>query len=72
MLFGPKGQDLDICGQFCKKNDRFEIITFQIGYMGNFLKIRKLILFDAECLKSGIWAQNFEKKISDLKSAPLK
>ena len=61
-----------MCSNFWKTSVGFEVITFQIGYMGNFLKIRKLILFDAECLKSGIWAQNFEKKISDLKSAPLK
>ena len=72
MLFGPKGQDLDICGQFCKKNVRFEIITFKIGYMRNFVKIRKLILFGPKGLSFGIWAQNVGKQMPDLKSAPSK
>ena len=72
MLFGPKGQDLDICGQFCEKNVRFEIITFKIGYMRNFVKIRKLILSGTKCPKLGICAHNFGKQTSDLKSASLK
>ena len=73
MVFGPKGQNLDICGQFCnKKNGRFDIITFKIRYMRNFVKIRKLILSGTKYQKLGIWAHNFEKKILDLKSAPSK
>ena len=58
--------------KFLKINVRFPIITFEIGYMRNFVRIQKLILFGPKCPKLGIWAQNFGKQISDLKSAPSK
>ena len=32
--------------------------------------MRKLILFDPKCLKLDIFAQNFGKQMSDLKSSP--
>ena len=58
---------------FLETNVRFEISNFEIGYMQNFAdKIRKLILFDLKCLNFGIWAQNFQKTMSDLKSGPSK
>ena len=57
---------------FGKKNVRFEIITFENEYNGNFVKIRKLILSGTKHPKLGIWAYNFGKKMSDLKSAPSK
>ena len=53
-----------------KKNVRFEISTFEIGYKGNFFKIGKLIFFDPKCPNLGIWVQNFGKQMTDLKSAP--
>ena len=46
---------------FWKTNVRFEISTFEIGYKGNFVKIRKLILFGPKCPNVSIWAQNFGK-----------
>ena len=61
-----------LCSKFWKTSVRSEIITFQIGYMQSFLKIRKLILSGTKCPKLDIWAHNFEKQISDLKSAPSK
>ena len=57
---------------FSKTNVISEISTFEIGYMRNFTKIRKLILFDSKCPNLGIWVRNFRKTMSDLKSAPSK
>ena len=54
---------------FWKTSVRFEISTFEIGYKGNFVEIRKLILFDPKCPNLGICAQSFGKQMSDLKSA---
>ena len=59
----------DLASKLSKTNVRFEISIFEIGYMQNFAKIRKLILFDPKCLNLGIWTQNFRKPISDYKSA---
>ena len=42
--------------------------TFEIGYLRNVVKIRKLLLFDTKCPYLGIGARNFQKSISDLKS----
>ena len=47
-----------------KTNVKFEISTFEIGYMRNFVKIRKLIFFGPKCPNLGIWARNL-KKIND-------
>ena len=58
-----------LCSKFWKANVRFEIITFKIGYMQNFVKIRKLIPFGPKCSKLGIWAQNFGKQVSHLRSS---
>ena len=55
------------CQEPQKVNVRFEISTFEIGYMRNFVKIRKLIPFGPKCPKLGIYAQNFGKQMSDLK-----
>ena len=52
-----------------KVNVKFKISTFEIDYMRNLAKIKKLILFGPECPNLGIWAQNFRKPMSDLKSA---
>ena len=38
--------------------------------MRNFAKIRKFILFGTKCQNLGIWAQNFQKPMLDLKLAP--
>ena len=35
----------DLSSKFAKTNVRFESSTFEIEYMQNFVKIRKLILF---------------------------
>ena len=37
------------------------------SHMRNFVKIKKLILFDSKCSCLGIWARNFRKPMSDLK-----
>ena len=66
LIFGDLGSN------FSKNNVRFEISTFEIGYMRNFAKIRKLILFGPKCENLGIWAQNFRKIMSDLKLASSK
>ena len=55
--------------KFWKTNVIFKIIIFEIGYRRNFVKIRKLILLGPKYPKLGIWAQNFGRQISDLKSA---
>ena len=58
---------------FSKTNIRFGISTFEVAYIRNVaIKIRKLTLFDPNCPNLGIWAQNFRKIMSDLKSAPSK
>ena len=57
---------------FLKSNARFEIRTFEVGYKGNFIKIRKFIFFDPKCPNLSIWTQNVGKQMSDLKSAPSK
>ena len=57
---------------FSKTNARFEISTFKIGYMRNFIKIKKLILFGPKCPDFGTYARNIRKLLSDLKSASSK
>ena len=59
----------DLGSIFSKTIVRFEISIFEIGYRQNFVKIRKLILFDLKYPYSEIWDQNFRKPMSDLKSA---
>ena len=61
-----------LSSKFLKANVGFEISTFKIKYKQNFVKVRKLILFDPKCPYLGIWAQTFRKTMSDLKSAPSK
>ena len=58
----------DLGSQFSKTNIRFEICIFEIGFRQNFVKIRKLILFGPKYLHFGIWARNFQKPMSNLKS----
>ena len=48
--------------KFSKTNVRFEISTFEIGYMQNFVNIRKLILIDPKYPNLGIWAQSVKNK----------
>ena len=64
----PKFGDLD--STFSKTNVRFDISTFEIGYMRNFVKIRELILTKYPNLY--VWARNVQKAMPDLKSTPLK
>ena len=66
----PMFGDLD--SKFSRTNVRFGINIFEKGYMRNFAKIRKLILFGTECPNFGIWVQTFRKTMSDLKSAHSK
>ena len=66
----PKFGDLD--SKFSKKNVRFESSYFKIGCRQNFVKIKKLMHFVLNCPHLGIWAANFRKQMSHLKSAPLK
>ena len=58
--------------KFLKTNDKFEISTFEIGYMKNFVKIRTLVHFGPKCQCLEIWARNFQKQMTDSKSPPLK
>ena len=45
-------------------------MSFEVAYILDLAKIRKLILFGRKCPNLGIWAQKFQKPVSDLKSAP--
>ena len=66
ILLSPKYLHLDISAHnFGKQiNVRFEIITFEIGYLRIFFKIT-LILFGPKRPKLDICAQNFGKQMSD-------
>ena len=59
----------DSGSKYSKTNVRFEIRTFQIGYRKNFVKIKKIILFDPNSLNFEMWTQNFRKPVSDLKAS---
>ena len=55
-------------------NVRFENSTSEIGYRQNFVKIRKLKLFDAKCLYLEIWRfglKHFKNTMSHLKISTL-
>ena len=65
----PKFVDLGL--KVLKTNVWFEISSFETRYRQNFAKIKKLIPFGSKCLNLGVWDQNFQKRMSDLKSAPL-
>ena len=52
----PKFEHLG--SKFSKTNVRLEISIFEIEYIQNFVKIRKLILLGAKYQKLGIWAQH--------------
>ena len=54
--FGPLGS------KFPKTNDKFESSIFRIGYMRNFMKSRKLILFGPKRPNLGIWARNLKNE----------
>ena len=54
----PKLGHLD--SNFSKVNDKFEISTFKIGYMRNFVNIRKLKLAGPKCPAWSICAQNLK------------
>ena len=41
---------------------KFEISAFEIGYRQNFVKIKKLILFDKKCSYPGICSKNFQNQ----------
>ena len=47
-----------------------KIWGFETRYMQNFVKIKKLVLFGPKSLNLDVWAQNFSKQMSNLKSAP--
>ena len=42
--------------KFSKTSVRFEISTFEIGYMQNFVMVRELILFGPKFSNFGTWA----------------
>ena len=64
-IFGDLGLN------FSETDLRFEIKTFEIGYMQNFANIKKLILCP-KCSNTEIWFQNSQKPMSDFKSAHSK
>ena len=51
----------NLSSKFSKVNVRFEISTFKVVYMRNFIKIEKLILFSSNYPNLGIWLQIFKK-----------
>ena len=58
--------------KYSKTKVRFEISSLEIGYRQNFVMVRKLILFAPKCPNLRMWAQNFRKPVSNLKSPQLK
>ena len=56
----PKFGDLGL--KFSKTNNKFEISTFKKGYMRNFVKISKLILFGQKYRNLDISTQNFKNE----------
>ena len=52
----------DLGPKFSKTNVRFEVSTFEIGYMQNFVNIRKLILIDPKYQNLGIWVRSVKNK----------
>ena len=62
---------LDLGLKVLKTNVWIEISSFETGYRQYFVKIKKLIPFRSKCLNLGVWAQNYRKQTSYLKSAPL-
>ena len=44
---------------------KFEISRFKIGYMQNFVKNRKLILFGPKWQKMALCAQNFQRQMTN-------
>ena len=58
----------DLDSKFSKTNNEFEISTFEIGYMQNFVKIESYPKYP----NLRVWAQNFRKQIKHLKSADSK
>ena len=59
----------NLCSKFLKTNVRFEISTFKVVHMRNFVKIRTLILFGPKYPDLAIWLQNFWKPMSNLKAS---
>ena len=47
---------------FSKINVKFEFGTFELGYMQNFVKVRKSLLFGPKCPNLGILAQNLHNE----------
>ena len=47
---------------FPKINVKFEFSTFELGYMRNFVKTRKSLLFGPKCPNLGILAQNLHNE----------
>ena len=66
----PKFGDLD--SKFSKTNVRFEISTFEIGYIRKFVKIRELIIFWPKMSKFAHLGSKCSKTMPDLKSASSK
>ena len=62
----------DASSVFLKTSVKFKISTFEIGYLQNFVKIKKSILFGPKYQNLRILAHNFPKRKSDLKPTPSK
>ena len=50
----------DLSSIFSNTNEKFEISKFKLGYMRNFVQIRKSILFSSKHPNLDIWAQNLK------------
>lgn len=50
----------DLSSIFSNTNEKFEISKFKLGYMRNFVQIRKSILFSSKHPNLHIWAQNLK------------
>ena len=68
-MINPNQRNNEIL-KFLKTKVKFEISTLEIGYMQNFVKIRKLIW--RKCPNVGLWATNLQKQMTNLISVHSK
>ena len=68
-MINPNQRNNEIL-KFLKTKVKFEISTLEIGYMQNFVKIRKLIC--RKCPNVGLWATNLQKQMTNLISVHSK
>ena len=63
MTFWPKMSKFWHLGSDLSKiNVKFELSTFEIEYVRNFVKIRQSILFGLKCANLGNWVRNLNNE----------